>query len=108
MTVALPMSEAQLQQAVVDCARHLGYRVYHTYDSRRSDAGFPDLVLVRGPHLIFAELKSEKGRLSGFQVRWLEALEETSALTFVWKPQDWVSGAIEQILRDPSASRVAA
>ena len=48
---------------VVDLARTLGWRVYHTYDSRRSQPGFPDLVLVR-ERILFLELKSETGKLS--------------------------------------------
>ena len=56
------MTEAQLQDAIVQMARVLGWLVYHTFDSRRSAAGFPDLVMVRNGRLIFAELKSATGK----------------------------------------------
>ena len=95
MTIADPrafidasMTEEQWLQQVRELARLKGWRIYHTRDSRRSDPGFPDLVLVRGDRLIFAELKREKGRLTESQRTWLAALEET-AETHVWRPSDW-------------------
>lgn len=94
------MTEAQLQDAIVTTARLLGWLVYHTFDSRHSAAGFPDLVLVRRDRLIFAELKSEKGRLSRDQDAWLAALQDTRRVTVaVWLPRDWQSGEIEAVLR---------
>lgn len=61
---------------------------YHTHDSRRSEPGFPDLVLVKGTRLIFAELKADTGRVSPAQQRWLDALGATSRAV-VWRPRDW-------------------
>jgi hypothetical protein len=69
------MSEKEFQAQVVQLATYYGWRVYHTHDSRRSAAGFPDLVLVRPPELIFAELKTEKGRIRPEQADWLADLE---------------------------------
>ena len=97
------MTEKELQANIVKLARLLGYLVYHTYDSRKSEPGFPDLVMVRwGDHrLIFAELKSAKGKVTDPQRRWLEHLGlvcmEVEA--YVWRPEDWTSGTIEQVLR---------
>lgn len=54
------MSEAAWQSNVVRLAGYYGWRTYHTRDSRGSDPGFPDLVLLRGPELVFAELKPDK------------------------------------------------
>jgi hypothetical protein len=93
------MSEAQLQAAIVGMARLLGWRTYHTHDSRRSDPGFPDLVLVRRDRLVVAELKTEKGKLVAAQTGWLAAFIEARVETFVWRPADWWSGAIEEVLR---------
>lgn len=67
-------SEAAFQQQVLQLAAFYGWRSYHTHDSRRSQPGFPDLVLVRGPDLIFAELKTDKGRIRPEQHEWLDAL----------------------------------
>lgn len=71
-------SEAAFQQQVVNLAGFYAWRAYHTHDSRRSQAGFPDLVLVRGPELIFAELKTDKGRVRPEQQEWIAALEHVS------------------------------
>src|SRR5689334_22388822 len=67
-------SEREFQREVIKRAALFGWRYYHTYNSRRSAAGFPDLVLARGDRLIFAELKTEKGNVSEDQQKWLESL----------------------------------
>ena len=68
------MSEASFQGAVVEYARLRGWLVYHTRDSRGSQPGYPDLTLVRGGRLIFAELKTDTGRVRVEQQAWLAAL----------------------------------
>jgi hypothetical protein len=60
--------------------------------------GFPDLVLVRGPRLVFVELKSQVGRLTKEQLRWQEALLEAGAEHYVWRPMDWLDGTVETAL----------
>ncbi|MEW6583441.1 MAG: VRR-NUC domain-containing protein, partial [Actinomycetota bacterium] len=57
----LALSEAAFQDQVVDLARLRGWLVYHTFDSRHSAAGFPDLILARGDRLVAAELKTQRG-----------------------------------------------
>lgn len=94
------MTEAQLQDAVIELARMLGWLVYHTHDSRHSAAGFPDLVLVRRVRLIFAELKSATGVMSPDQKVWRDALLETTTNeVYVWEPSRWLDGTIERVLR---------
>lgn len=73
------LTEAQWQAQVEGLARMYGWRVYHTHDSRRSAAGFPDLVMVRGPELIFAELKGESTRVTREQEAWLADLHRVAA-----------------------------
>jgi hypothetical protein len=51
-----------------------GWLWYHTHDSRRSKAGFPDYTAVREHELLFIELKGPKTRVSAEQRVWLEAL----------------------------------
>mgnify|MGYP000098728519 CR=1 FL=1 len=97
--VNLRLTEKAFAQQVVDLARLLGWRVYRTWLSVRSPAGFPDLVLVRPPRLIFAELKSEKGRLTPAQEAWLELLRQVpGAEVYVWRPADLEE--IAAVLRD--------
>lgn len=84
------IDEKAWQDDVETTAARLGWhRRYHTFDSRRSTYGFPDLVLVRRPRLIFAELKTETGRLTRDQQDWLEDLDACGpAETYVWRPSD--------------------
>lgn len=81
-------SEKQFQEKVVQLARLLGYRCYHTHDSRRSAAGFPDLVLAKPGRLVFAELKSEKGKVSREQEQWIETLRAAGAHVCLWRAGD--------------------
>lgn len=68
------LAEAPFQQQVTNLASFYGWLAYHTYDSRRSAPGFPDLVLVRGAELLFIELKTDSGRVRAEQRDWIAAL----------------------------------
>jgi hypothetical protein len=103
------VSERELQAAIIDTARLLGWRVAHFRPAMTEKgwrtavaadgAGFPDLVLVKGPRLLFAELKSKVGVASQSQSAWLGDLGRTAAEVHLWRPADWSSGAIEAVLR---------
>ena len=94
------MTEAELQSAVIEMAQWLGYRLqYHTFDSRRSNEGFPDLVLVGRGRVLFVELKSEKGQLSPSQLDWYAGLLDIGAEVYVWRPKDWLDGTVEKELK---------
>lgn len=98
----LGWSEKELQEHIIGLAKTLGWLCYHTYDSRRSTAGYPDLHLVHpraGRHMI-RELKTEKGRLSPAQRTWIEALERAAVDVAVWRPRDVVDRTVERQLRD--------
>ncbi len=113
--MGLPMKEAELKGAVIELAHLYGWLVHHDRPSQNSrgqwmtaiegDAGFPDLALARSGFVIFAELKSEKGRLTEGQQRWIEALANTKGvdarhLVFVWRPQHLTDGTIANILKE--------
>jgi len=90
-------AEKPFMAQVIKLARLRNWLVYHTHDSRRSASGFPDLVLCRPPRLIFAELKSEKGKPTMEQVAWLDALSGCGVEVFCWRPSDlervaWILG----------------
>lgn len=89
------MTEAELFEAIRDAAKVGKWALYHTRDSRRSQAGFPDLVLVRGERVIFAELKTETGRLTIDQRDWIDALEAAGQDVRIWRPAD-----LESVLRE--------
>lgn len=94
-----PVSERAFQQQVVDVARLLGYRVYHPWISVHSSAGFPDLVLVRPPRLVLAEVKTDRGRVTAAQQAWLDLLRACPGCeTYVWRPSDDLA-QIAEILR---------
>lgn len=96
------MTEAQFQQAIIECARWAGgWLVFHPRPAQTGgrwstpyigDAGFPDLVLVhRDRGTIFAELKTDRGKVTPGQRAWLNALEDSGAEAYLWRPQDWDS-----------------
>lgn len=83
------MNENDWQGEVLTLARFGGWTLrYHTFDSRHSAAGFPDLVLVRVPELLIVELKTDKGKVTDDQQTWLEALAACGLETHVWRPRD--------------------
>ena len=81
------MTEKAFQAEVVDIAKRLGWRVYHTYNSRRCEPGFPDLVLVRD-RVLFRELKTEKGKMRSAQEEWGQSFKTAEADWKVWRPSD--------------------
>lgn len=94
------MLEKDFQAAVVELARLKGWLVHHTRTVKIQNGGwtspgivngFPDLVLVheQKQKIIFAELKSEKGKVSADQTKWLNALDSCRATAVVWRPDDW-------------------
>jgi hypothetical protein len=80
------LSERDLQSAIVQAAQLGGWLVYHTYDSRRSTAGFPDLVLVRD-RVLFIECKTESGALTAPQAEWLRWLTAAGVTALVVRPK---------------------
>ncbi|VTR96025.1 vrr-nuc domain-containing protein : VRR-NUC domain protein OS=Micrococcus luteus SK58 GN=HMPREF0569_1589 PE=4 SV=1: VRR_NUC [Gemmata massiliana] len=89
-------SESEFQAQLVREAKRLGWECYHTHDSRRSEAGFPDLVLIRGPVLIVAELKVKRNKPTAAQVKWLELFAGAGARAFHWRPENWAE-IVEQL-----------
>lgn len=81
-------SEQDFQRRIIALANAHGWLVYHTYDSRRSEPGFPDLVMARD-RLIFAEVKTAFGRATREQTFWLQRLAEAGAEAYLWRPSDW-------------------
>lgn len=90
LPTTLRISEKQFMAQVIELAHLYKWKTYHTFDSRRSAAGYPDLTLVRGNRCIHAELKSAKGRLTPTQKEWLDALNAVPGVeSYCWRPKDW-------------------
>ncbi len=82
-------SERDFQRQVLDLAKILGWHAYHPMLSKWSERGWPDLALCRPPRLLFAELKTERGRTSDHQDRWLALLGACPGVeVFLWRPSD--------------------
>lgn len=102
------MTEKELQRKIVKLARLHEWRIAHFTATRTSsgvyltpqsgDKGFPDLVLLKPPRLIFVELKSARGWVNFEQATWLNSLEACGVEQYVWRPKDLDSGAIEDVL----------
>lgn len=70
------------------------------------DAGWPDLVIAGRGRLIFAELKTEKGKPTDDQVAWLEVLRRTSGVqSYIWRPSQW--DEVVQLLGQPESKQEA-
>ena len=92
------MTEAEHLEQVRAVALTCGWRMYHTFDSRRSVGGFPDLALVRPPRVIFAELKRQNGRVAVPQQMWGDDLNHCGGVEYyLWRPSDW--DEIVEVLR---------
>lgn len=83
-------TEREFQAQIVELAELHGFAWYHTHDSRRSPAGFPDLILVKPPRFIAAELKTSSGRTRPEQKAWLELLARCPGIeVYLWRPDDF-------------------
>jgi len=115
------MTEREFASKVISCAVEHGWMVYAVLDARnyakRTSKGYPDLTMARKGRLIFAELKSQKGKMSDNQFEWRGELLKVQSETMefplggkttiddearpvryaVWRPSDW--DEIEEILR---------
>ena len=100
--------EKDFQRTVIEMAKVLGWRVHAERPAIRQsgkwstpiqgDAGFPDLVLAHPQKgVIFAELKSERGKATDAQMEWMDALYAAGQRVHLWKPRDM--DAIEQTLK---------
>lgn len=82
-------SEADWQRQVLQLAHTLGWRHFHPWRSDNSPSGWPDLVLLRRPRVLFVELKRESGKVSEAQQQWLDDLAACGQSVYVWRPSDW-------------------
>jgi len=95
-----PEPEEGFQRRVLEYARWMGWTLrYHTFDSRKSAPGFPDLVLVRAPRVVFMECKTDRApaELPPHQKLWaFELLRCPGVEFYLVRPRNWQE--IERIL----------
>lgn len=106
------MTEREFQTHVLALAKRLGWTSWHdgatnaprvcyackapSRGFQRNAKGLPDLILVRGPRLIWAELKSQDGVTKPEQRQWIADLRAAGQTVFVWRPSQW--SEIESVL----------
>lgn len=105
------VTEREFQAQVLTLAARLGWQAWHdratnaarrcsacgaTRRVPRNDPGWPDLVLVRRPRVVFAELKSERGAPTAEQEAWLDELRACGQEAYVWRPSQL--DEIEEVL----------
>lgn len=100
MKASALVKEKEFQTQVVSLANLFGWWVHHEFDSRRSTEGWPDLVLIRPPRLIFAELKTDVGKTTAEQDAVIDMLRECGETVHVWRPRDWE--IIQRVLQPSS------
>lgn len=119
-TIAPPLTEAAFMAQVTQYAELRGWKWYHPRPARTLDGwrtagsgplakGWPDLVLIRATlgqprRLIFAEVKTDTGRMSPEQLDATLAFDDLRATdglhgveVYVWRPKFW--DRIEETLR---------
>jgi hypothetical protein len=93
------MKESTFQSSVIMLAKLHGWLVMHTRAVEirpgvwktplQGHAGYPDLTLAHSTRgVIFAELKSDTGRVSPMQKTWHETLKDAGQEVHVWRPKD--------------------
>ena len=98
------MTETQLQTAIIGYAELMGWRIYHVtnvHNKLRShtSVGFPDLHMVRGKRIVYAELKNATELRTFEQGEWAEAIQQTPAEYYLWRPDDWMAGRVDEVLK---------
>jgi hypothetical protein len=95
---AAAMMEDELQNGIHVLCTQLRIGHYHTHDSRRSNAGFPDSVIAHDDGPIYTELKREKRRPTVDQVAWLDYFARHGLRVYLWRPTHLLNGTIAMIL----------
>ena len=74
------MTHKQLDDMIRQTAKITGFLAYcHAFDSRKSEAGLPDWILVKDGIVYFIEIKVGKDKLSDDQKAWVKALPSRHA-----------------------------
>jgi len=68
------MTEAAWMRVLIKAARDAGWLCFHAWTAVHSEAGYPDLTLVRGGRVMWIETKREGLQLTGRQRAWCDAL----------------------------------
>ena len=86
----IPVTEKDLREQVRDLCKLFGWRFLFTWTSIHSPKGMLDLFLINAEQkrLIFAELKSEKGKMTPEQQQVFDELKECGQEVYLVRPSD--------------------
>ena len=97
----IPVSEADFQKTVIELAQKMGWLVAHFRPARTEKGwrtpvsadgkGFPDLIMVHEQYgwIVVAEIKSETGKVTPEQDKWLKAFQACLPFdVFTWRAND--------------------
>ncbi len=76
MAAAQKVSEGDILKAIREFLWGHGWKVTRMHQSFGSEKGIPDLYAIRGGQSVWIEVKTPTGRLSKYQERWLQDLED--------------------------------
>ena len=84
------VSEKELRQQVIELMKLGNWQFYFTWLSIHSPAGFPDICAAKTPRLVFAELKTELGKVTAAQQKWLDILATVPGVeVYLWRPSEF-------------------
>ena len=96
--IIIEESETAFQHRVTQLAEDLGWEWLHIgrvgkYVANGAKgtlgSGWPDLTLLRGSRLVFAELKAQKGPGPSVTQKLVLGRLSMAAESYVWRPSDW-------------------
>ncbi len=93
------MTERELQNLIRETCQWHGLLFFHPFDSRRSEPGWPDVVIVGPQGALFRELKGPRGRVTPAQQTWLDAMTTAGLNAGVWRPADWPDRVLAELER---------
>lgn len=106
------LTERRFMQQVLRYAELMGWRWWHDRATNaprackhckrklslpRNESGHPDLLLIRRPRVVWAELKAQRTPVTDAQRDWITELRACDQEAYVWRPDDWPE--IERVLR---------
>jgi hypothetical protein len=100
------VTENELLANVRATAKMFGVACYHTHRSDRSEAGFPDVVLIGGRGALFRELKVGRNKMTSAQQWFIRILRRAGLDAREWRDLDWpepIVGEIRALGRAESA-----
>ena len=103
-------TERECEDTIIAAAKILGWLCHAERPAQsgrgwrtpiRGDAGWPDLVLVRGWRILFVELKRKPNRVEPAQQTWLTTLTAAGAeARVVWVPEGLDEFLAELVARE--------